>query len=115
MITATCVGRIASSSIEFCPYDGGEVPAKLSFQLACRRWIGSRFTVTYVSCVIFGRLAQKLERVVNDAKGETAAVSGELDLRQRARALDLVATSIEIIRPPQPTQKMVFTLSPSQD
>ena len=107
MISATCAGKIRD--VSFTPYDGAEVAARLTFQLSSRRFVGSRWLTTYVSCVIWGRQAQRLREVVtNDAQ---AVVCGELALAERQRALEMVVSSIEVIRPPQAAQKVTFTIN----
>ena len=44
VIVATCTGRIRD--VVFTPYDGAEQSARLTFQLATRRYVGSRWLVS---------------------------------------------------------------------
>ena len=105
VITATITGR--ASDVQFSE-QRGEVAARLLFIIASRRYVGSQPTTTRIVASVWGRMGQRLRKIV--VEGCQIVATGELALTEHSR-LALNVDHLEVVRQPLTPQSVTVTVN----
>ncbi len=111
MLVGSASGRVRN--VQFVDRDE-ETPERLLFQISSRRWARGKWVRTWINCVIWRHLVHRLRSGVVD--GVNVVAFGEIIQNEHTRVLEMTVDHLEALnRVVQPSQKVTFTIQPSQD